>query len=340
MVAVRRTPVRSEVDREGRRAGDLPEVPAFPVGGQLSETPSSDEGGEERDLTGRRPSAPAARSLRGRNHSPDRNGEGPRLRTSPGVAERNGRVMTTTEPELRDFGGTACRARAAPSAAREARRVPAAALGREAGAGRGQDARPARVATGLVHLHGRLGVRGGHRESALKRNAEVMAVEQVSRWRPQMLRIPPDRLEEFDELIAEALNKPGPGARGRTVRAGSHPRRSCTAKSPEALLEGKEFAERLRLAADAGAAVRQAPGLTAAAVSTIREAINGSPDRSWIAARDMALCSLISDAGPRRFEAAALTCMPTPPLHREKQRRVRHFGRGEKATCTLMIQDK
>ena len=42
-----------------------------------------------------------------------------------------------------------------PGAVREPRRDPAAALVREAGAGRGQEARPARVATGLVHLHGR-----------------------------------------------------------------------------------------------------------------------------------------------------------------------------------------
>ena len=50
--------LRSEADREGRRAGDLPEVPAVPVGGQLSETPGSDEGGDDEDLTSRRPSAP------------------------------------------------------------------------------------------------------------------------------------------------------------------------------------------------------------------------------------------------------------------------------------------
>ena len=43
-----------------------------------------------------------------------------------------------------------------------------------------------------------------------KRNAEVMAVEQVMRWRSEVSRFAPDRLEEFDELIAEALNNPAP----------------------------------------------------------------------------------------------------------------------------------
>ena len=37
VVVVRRAPVRSEADREGGRAGDLREVPAVPVGGQLPE---------------------------------------------------------------------------------------------------------------------------------------------------------------------------------------------------------------------------------------------------------------------------------------------------------------
>ena len=43
-----------------------------------------------------------------------------------------------------------------------------------------------------------------------KRNAEVMAVEQVMRWRSEVLRFAPDRLKEFDELIADALNNPAP----------------------------------------------------------------------------------------------------------------------------------
>ena len=43
-----------------------------------------------------------------------------------------------------------------------------------------------------------------------KRNAEVMAVEQVMRWRSEVSRFAPDRLAEFDELIADALNNPSP----------------------------------------------------------------------------------------------------------------------------------
>ena len=43
-----------------------------------------------------------------------------------------------------------------------------------------------------------------------KRNAEVMPVEQVMRWRSEVLRFAPERLEEFDELIADALNNPAP----------------------------------------------------------------------------------------------------------------------------------
>ena len=40
-----------------------------------------------------------------------------------------------------------------------------------------------------------------------KRNAEAMAVEQVMRWRSEVSRFAPDRLEE---LIADALNNPAP----------------------------------------------------------------------------------------------------------------------------------
>ena len=43
-----------------------------------------------------------------------------------------------------------------------------------------------------------------------KRNAEIMAVEQVARWRSEVSRFAPDRLDEFDELIADALNNPAP----------------------------------------------------------------------------------------------------------------------------------
>ena len=37
-----------------------------------------------------------------------------------------------------------------------------------------------------------------------------MAVEQVMRWRSEVSRFAPDRLAEFDELIAEALTNPVP----------------------------------------------------------------------------------------------------------------------------------
>ena len=43
-----------------------------------------------------------------------------------------------------------------------------------------------------------------------KRNAEIMAVEQVLRWRSEVSRFAPDRLVEFDELISDALNNPAP----------------------------------------------------------------------------------------------------------------------------------
>ena len=44
----------------------------------------------------------------------------------------------------------------------------------------------------------------------VKRDAEITAVEQVGRWRSEVSRFAPDRLEEFDELIADALNNPAP----------------------------------------------------------------------------------------------------------------------------------
>ena len=110
--------------------------------------------------------------------SPTESLAGPAAAEGPAAAaERIERVMATTETELKIFGGTACRARAAPGAVREARRVPAAALGREAGEGRGQETRPPRGAAGLVHLrgaaglvhlHGRPSVRGGDREGTLE----------------------------------------------------------------------------------------------------------------------------------------------------------------------------
>ncbi|MDE0406597.1 MAG: tyrosine-type recombinase/integrase [Alphaproteobacteria bacterium] len=55
--------------------------------------------------------------------------------------------------------------------------------------------------------------------------------------------------------------------------------------------------------AQSGREVRQANPLTAEAVLAIRAHLRGAPRRS---ARDMAMCSVMSDAGLRRSEAAAL----------------------------------
>ena len=61
-----------------------------------------------------------------------------------------------------------------------------------------------------------------------------------------------------------------------------------------------------RQAADAGQAVRQACGLTAEAVAAIQGAVNGQVETNARAARDMALVSVMAEAGLRRSEAAAL----------------------------------
>ena len=61
-----------------------------------------------------------------------------------------------------------------------------------------------------------------------------------------------------------------------------------------------------RQAAAAGHVARQASGLTAEAVASIRGALNGQADSCPLAARDMALVSVMADAGLRRSEAAAL----------------------------------
>ena len=191
MVAVRRAPVRSEADREGRRAGDLPEVPAVPVGGQLPETPSSDEGGEE-DLTGRPPGVTPAAVAPGR------------------TAERIERVMTTTETELKILeeplaervlrqvrSGELDESRLLPSAEKRARDV-----------GKKLDRLSSQQGWYTFMAGQAYAVATGKAPS--KRNAEVMAVEQVMRWRSEVSRFVPDRLAEFDELIADALNNPAP----------------------------------------------------------------------------------------------------------------------------------
>ena len=61
-----------------------------------------------------------------------------------------------------------------------------------------------------------------------------------------------------------------------------------------------------RQAAAAGHVARQANGLTAEAVASIRGALNGKADACARAARDMAIVSVMADAGLRRSEAAAL----------------------------------
>ena len=188
MVAVRRAPVRSEADREGRRAGDLPEVPAVPVGGQLPETPSSDE----EDLTGRPPGVTPAAVAPGR------------------TAERIERVMTTTETELKISeeplaervlrqvrSGALDESRLLPSAEKRARDV-----------GKKLDRHASRQGWYTFMAGQAYAVATGKAPS--KRNAEVMAVEQVMRWRSEVSRFAPDRLAEFDELIADALNNPAP----------------------------------------------------------------------------------------------------------------------------------
>ena len=64
---------------------------------------------------------------------------------------------------------------------------------------------------GRPRRRGTPGVRGGEPGKApSKRNAEVMAVEQVMRWPSEASRFAPDRLAAFDELIADALNNPAP----------------------------------------------------------------------------------------------------------------------------------
>ena len=82
-------------------------------------------------------------------------------------------------------------------------------------------------------------------------------------------------------------------------RAG-HPN-PCADREVKTVMQG--FA---RLAADGGATIAQARGLTAEAVAAIRGAMNGKADTCKLTARDMALVSVMADAGLRRSEAAAL----------------------------------
>ena len=70
-----------------------------------------------------------------------------------------------------------------------------------------------------------------------KRNAEVMAVEQVMRWRSEVSRFSPDRLAEFDELIAEALNTRSRCRRPHSRAGGRRRRRPRPVATEAATLE-------------------------------------------------------------------------------------------------------
>ena len=108
-------------------------------------------------------------------------------------------------------GGTACASRTAPGVRSgtldEYRLLPTA------------DKRARDVTTKLDRLAARQGwyiflagqahaVATG--KAPARRNAEITAVDQVSRWRSEVSRFAPDRLDEFDQLITDALNYPAP----------------------------------------------------------------------------------------------------------------------------------
>ena len=145
-----------------------------------------------------------SRSLRGRAGIVDR----PRLRCRGTEIER---VMMTTETEfkiseeplaervLRQVrSGELDESRLLPSAEKRARDV-----------GKKLDRLAARQ--GWYTFMVRPGVRGGDRGKRPRSGTpKSLAVEQVTRWRSEVSRFAPDRLEEFDELIAEALNNPAP----------------------------------------------------------------------------------------------------------------------------------
>ena len=127
-----------------------------------------------------------------------------------GAAERIERVMTTTETELKISeeplaervlrqvrSGELDDSRLLPSAEKRARDI-----------GKKLDRLAARQGWYTFMAGQAYAVATGKAPS--KRNAEVMAVEQVMRWRSEVSRFAPDRLAEFDELIADALNNPAP----------------------------------------------------------------------------------------------------------------------------------
>ena len=141
------------------------------------------------------------------------------MRLLVGPVERNGaeasdetapsrRVMTTTELKISEEplaervlrqvrAGTLDETRLLPSAEKRAREVGKKLDGLAVGIGWYT------LIAGLAHA-----VATGR--APAKRDAEITAVEQVARWRSDVLRFAPDRLGEFDELIADALNNPAP----------------------------------------------------------------------------------------------------------------------------------
>ena len=136
---------------------------------------------------------------------------GPIERSDPEVSDEttpSRRVMTTTELKtseeplaervLRQVrAGTLDEARLLPSDEKRAREV-----------GKKLDQLAARQGWYTLMAGQAYAVATG--KAPAKRNAEIMAVEQVLRWRSEVSRFAPDRLAEFDELIADALNNPTP----------------------------------------------------------------------------------------------------------------------------------
>ena len=136
----------------------------------------------------------------------------------PAAAERSRRGRGTDRAcddddgdGAQDFGGTAwpsaCCARCSPGSSTSPGCCPRPRSGRGTWSRSSTASRRGRAGTPSWPAR-RYAVASGKAPS--KRNAETMAVEQVMRWRSEVSRFAPDRLEEFDELIADALNNPAP----------------------------------------------------------------------------------------------------------------------------------
>ena len=126
----------------------------------------------------------------------------------PGETTPSRRVMTTTELKISEEplaervprqvrSGKLDEARLLPSAEKRARDV-----------GKKLDRLAAQQGWYIFMAGQAYAVATG--KAPAKRNAEIMAVEQVLRWRSEVSRFAPDRLVEFDELISDALNNPAP----------------------------------------------------------------------------------------------------------------------------------